>query len=498
MTDVDDYITSVQQLGGEGSKILRAVTAETLKNSDLVRIVSEGMRGVAVLDIPKDYHVVVHCAGGDPSLSDIRQYSESLVDRLVQQAENIGVQPVGFADVVDSATGDLDMITTIAEALRDRSNHHKLAVLNGENAVLGPRVSVDANLTGVMISITKNPDLLQHNITANKENNFAGSLSGIQYAVFDPKGMPVFINADGIGTKTEFYERRSFWGESYYFKGIMDFFAMNMDDASKLGAACMAIAGLIERKGDIPTIGMANYAIEIAMEMGVLSIMPSELMESRISSYRPDIAAYNISGSVVSVIDEERLANPLVPIPGNILVALQSRTPNPRSNGISKLRAAMTDYLGNEWHKEPVGKEFIGYLGTPSTVFYPVFKEMIVAGAAAAVYHMSGGAFDEKLAVPLANANLYVELNELFRPDWRQLALAGANLVSAYDAYGMWHMGNEAFVATSDPIAVEKIAEKHGLNSRPVGEIEQCRDQKIGVCVNTPMGHKLHYSGLEE
>jgi len=84
---------------------------------------------------------------------------------------------------------------------------------------------------------------------------------------------------------------------------------------------------------------------------------------------------------------------------------------------------------------------------------------------------MSGGAFNGKLARPLAKHGLYVELDNLFEADPRELALAFITSPSIKASYGKCPMGNEAFIATDHPHEVIRLANSAGYDARKCGRL---------------------------
>jgi len=484
---INDYINDVIRKGDKGSALLHALCAPTLENQkDLISIISDGMNGLAALNVPEGYNVAVFSAGGNPEEKNLEKHTLSLVKKLVSYAQNIGADPVAFANVVDSNTGDIEMLTVIGNALRKGADKYNLAIMNGENACLGSRVNCEANLSGTMIALfPKGHSAAMNNSQDNQLNLNLGSTSqpfsfkhkGVTYAVFDPEGKPVIINSDGVGTKTDFYER-----SGQYELAINDYDAMNLDDAVKLGAIAKVISGIVETKGFIPMEKIISHAESLAESMDLIAILDEEVVGDRIMGYSESQPSYNISGSVVSVIDEERLKNPLTPKAGESLIAITSMFPGPRSNGNTLKREIMVDMLGYRWHETDVGKLFMQYLGQPSTIFYPVFRELVSKGLASSVYHMSGGAFDGKLAKPLAKHDLYVEVNNLFQPDWRESAIVGRAFMSAESAYATFPMDNEAFITTSDPTeASAMITDFYGLKTMLAGELEHNSQGLTGV-----------------
>jgi len=496
MPTLDEYLEKVIKQGDEGSKLLRAITSPTMKNSEYVEVLEEGMNGMAVLRVPEDYYVVVHSASGDPEKKDLAEHTASLVDKLVEQSEELGATPVAFSDIVDSNTGENDMLTTIGETLRDKANQYKLAIMNGENAVLGSRINpeIQANVSGTMISLIKKDDWEKRKKEFSENELTVPSLFNYEntdYAIFDPKGKPVVINSDGVGTKTEFYERIA-----KYWAAINDFLAMNLDDTIKSGAIAQAVSGVIEIRGSITFSEIERYVKKIGKDIGILCAMQHEPVGDRLVGYRAAADSYNISGSVVSVIDEERLKNPPKPSEGEYLVAIAG-DPNPRSNGITDKRKIARKLFGENYHYTKLGRLFLEFLAEPSTILYPTFKLLIERGIATSVYHMSGGAYNGKLAKPLAKHDLYIKLENLFNPDWRELAIGGASFTSAETAYAKWPMGNDGFITTKDPDAAIKWIKECGLKAKVVGKLEKAVDGKTGVELTAFNGQTIYYSGKD-
>ncbi len=501
MTDqVDEYIATTIRQGDVGSKLLAAKIASTLKNP-LVDIVSSGMNGIAVLRPPKGSLVIVHSMGGDPRKTELREYVNSLVDRLVSGSQRIGAHPIGFGDVVDASSMDLEMISLIGDQLRERASHYHLPIMNGELADLGKRVNCSANLSGTMISI------VQKNNSRIK-NTGIFECEGITYSVFDPRGEAIFSNFDGIGTKTEFYERLM---ENNYDKihcandlacGVEDFIAMNADDTAKLAARLRVLSGVLETRGRIPVELIKEKLKRITSSFNVSGILQHEDMGTRIRGYREHVDTYNISGSAVSTINEERLKNLPKPLEGNSLVAIR-QTPNPRSNGISAKRAVMTKLFGDMWHQREEGQLFLKYLAEPSTILYPLFDTLFKEDLATSVFHNSGGAYNGKLARPLAKHGLYIDLQDkLFEPDWREVALAAYTLTTKA-AYEKWPMGTDGFVSTNNPKGAIALIKERGFDAREVGKLESAKlnssdGQRVtGVRLRAFNGQEVYFSGRD-
>jgi phosphoribosylaminoimidazole (AIR) synthetase len=249
---------------------------------------------------------------------------------------------------------------------------------------------------------------------------------------------------------------------------------------------------------------MEEHAKALGDRLGFAYILQNERMSGRLRGYKPGAPVMNISGSVVSAIDEERLRKPLKPSQGEFLIAIRGK-PNPRSNGITALRKRMIELLGNDWHETELGKMFLEYLSAPSTVFYPVFRDLISKGLVSSVYHMSGGAYNGKLARPISKHNLIArigyqpnsEIQDLFHPDWRHLALSHGTPMQ--NAYGKWPMGNDGFVAVAEENTKEvlKVLESYGLEARVVGKFEAAEAGRTGVELKAFNGETVYFSGKD-
>ncbi len=485
MSTITDYQRDVIDKGDDGSRALAARTVRTLTNSPHVDII-KGVDTFPVLRVPQDYVVAVYNATGDPRPSDPAAHAHSLVDHLALRGQHINAPLQVFANVVDSKTGDLTLINAIGDGLAAGADKYGVAVMNGENAILGAACMIaDANCSGTGIGFMKRADAarLRKDMRVTWNDVTTHHTVGIDYALFDPQGKAVYMNSDGVGTKVLMYQLA---GNPE--KSVWDFAAMNADDASKKAARARVLAANLETSGALPVQAMRAALGQCARECGFTDILHHEDIHGRIRGYWPEGPAYNLSGSLVSTIDEDRLRNPLVPKAGDTLLAIRGR-PTPRSNGITAKREG-AEILGKKWCEKfgvkhwsdtPPGKELLHYLTTPSTVFYPVFEALINDGLVSMVTHMSGGAYNGKLAHVLAKNNLYCEMDRLFTPDAREVMLMNALNKDIVTAHKQFPMGNEGFVATNKPkMTIERIAQ-YGLEANNVGVLQANGDTGIWI-----------------
>ncbi len=493
--DISDYVKTVIKKGDKGSKLLAGICTPTLRNKpEFVQILEEGMNGVVVLKNLSDYVVAVHSAAGDPKERDLERHTASMVERLMYQAINIGARPIAFADVIDSNTGDISLIKLVGNTLVREANSFGISILNGENAVLGRRINpkYQANISGTMISIIPREGFNFLNPINYKQGSY--------YAYFLPEDKAVYINSDGIGTATEFGERAG-----VFHRELRSALAMKLDDTIKLGADAKVVCDVVETRGNIPFHKIWEYKKELAKELGIDYILQRENVGDRLIGYKDGAPVFNVSGSAVSTLDENRLRNPLKPVTEDYVIAVRGN-PNRRSNGIT-LRRDIMNYLGTlwndkseefkEWHKTKQGKMFLEYLIEPSTILYPVFKDLINNDLASSVYHMSGGAYNGKLARPLAKHGKYASLKNMFKPHEIDLYMIGAKGIPIRDAYQSWPLGNDGFITTNNPEEAIALINKHGLEARVVGKIENATPTRQGVRIEAYNGKTLYYSGRD-
>lgn len=505
-TGVDEYLSKVIQLGDEGSDFLNKRCAPTLKNSEFVDVLDSSMGGQRVLRIPDEYYVVVHSAAGDPGKTDLKEHSASLIDRLVEQARVIGATPVAMANVIDASKGERSDLECVVDGMTERANHHKVAIMTGELAILGEDIiTKKANVSGTMISIIPktNPVGMVHTtIVYDMAVPGIFSWNNVQYALFDPGGKAVSINSDGVGTKVKWLEMLRAYNSALY-----DSTAMKVDDSAKSGAKVIVISDTVETTRPVEILNMQEEAKQIGKKLGAKYILQAENVGDRLRSYNGRAVGFNVSGSAVCVIDEDRLRNPLKPGSGEYVIAIRGK-PNPRSNGITSKRKIINEmgkewckkHYVEEWHETFEGKEFLDYLAEPSTILYPVFMDSIKQGLATSVYHMSGGAYNGKFARPLAKNGLFARIEDIFSPNWREMAMVKFANVPMEKAYAQWPMGNDGFITTTNPDEAIKTIQKHGLEARAVGRVETAVDGKTGVelaGIDASNGQNVYFSGRD-
>ncbi len=275
-----------------------------------------------------------------------------------------------------------------------------------------------------------------------------------------------------------------------------------------MGGVVRVSSSLAETRGNVNFEAICRRASRRGEEMGFTAIMQREDVGDRIRGYTS--ATYNISGTVVCTVSDYRLRHPLHPSAGEHVIAIRSKTPNPRSNGLTDKRDAMVAMFGEDWHTKDAAKPFLEYLTSPSVILYPLFRRLTDSGVGKSVCHMSGHSFKKKLAGPFAKEELFVRLENIFPPDERDLAMAraiGSLPKSAARAlpenlYAKWPMNHDGFVTTNNPEEAIKVIEEFGFEARDVGVLEEAKiingKLKTGVelkDIKDSKGENIYFDG---
>lgn len=488
----DKYVTEVIESGDLISNMFAAkLIGPTLKYNSNVKSFSSGMGGLNYAEIPEGWLAVVHSAGGDPRKTDLTDYGNSVVSRLVKQAEAIGAEPICISDVVDMQKADTELAEYLALAMAGAAKEYYVSFVNGEYAILKERVR-DVNVSGTMISKIKQSEL---DLSPGDPISILKTDKD-SYALFDAGNDVIFITSDGVGTKMKDYELLTLLKPAEILeivnRPIEDFYGMTFDDLVKRRAKARVVSGVIETRGDIPVGGMEKYARKRAKELNALGIMQYENLGERISGFGKDGSAFNVGGSVVGTLSRRNISDPPKSGSGNYVIVLRSKNPNPRSNAMTARNEAL-DIIGkdwcekygvNEWWNTPEGGLFLEFVTTPSAILYPVFYKLLESGYATNVYHPSGGAFDGKLAKPLAKQGLIAYLDNLYAPDWRDITLGCALGTTAEDEYRKKTMGNDGIITTKNPIETIKMIESFNFEGKLAGRINK-EGKRTGAVIKT-------------
>jgi phosphoribosylaminoimidazole (AIR) synthetase len=328
-------------------------------------------------------------------------------------------------------------------------------------------------------------------ISAITEDHESGSLrmKDVEFAIFNHENMPIFMNSDGVGTKIEIAERTK------HHTNMHDLFAMLMDDAIKKAAEVKVLSAVYESREKKVLLEslLRNSGKKLAKQTGITFTMQAEKLGERVNGYGDE--PYNLGGTCVSLIDEKALANPPVPKPGNYIVVIRNKdNPTFRSNGITKVREGLKQIYGEEWHMQKFNDHRVGKLaGAPSTVFYPVFRELWGRKFATSFSHMSGGAYEGKFARVFAKYGLYAEISDLFEPPALMQKLVEHYKLAPEEAYRIWNMGNEGYITTARLNDAVGVLRRYGLEGKSVGVVTAAHD-KTGLTIKLKDA-EIYYPG---
>ncbi|MBN1646192.1 hypothetical protein JW868_04095 [Candidatus Woesearchaeota archaeon] len=529
MSREDSYERDVILEGDKGSREFATTYAQTLQQKGIVEHI-ENIGDQNFVRIPEGQWGIAFSSTGNPNQIRPFEHAETLAVKLQLTAMSMrtehfprGVKPIVMANVVDAHSADPDVRKQIESALIGRAlpsrprqdngvEHPVFGIIGGEYAILGDRITLQyqISMNGLMLA-SISPDHLKE-LTGRKVTRAVDNGEVVRekigvhdVIVFNPGNRLVSMGSDGTGTKLELYSRlaQHIQNPAIYGRGADDSAAMLLDDASKSAAQALAIFNHVETTGDsksdIERV-LSERAEDIGRQLGFYFI--NRFNESdRIVGWDPGCPDYNISGSLLSLVDLELLAK-LGPRAGQKLVAVTNKVRSPRSNGITELREVLEQHYGHLWHEKDIGAVVGNYLTTPSTILYGLFRSLLLDGTATAVFHNSGGAYNGKLARPLAVADLHVtlDMNDMFPAPAEALLLAGLRLNDARSAYGKWPMGTEGFVATNDPENVQAFVAKYhpDLESRVVGTLERASRGQTGVTLDFGPDKKVYFSGVDD
>ncbi len=498
-----DYIESVIKKGDEISESLSRLFSTTLQNSPYVDVITQGMNGIAVIRPPENYILVAHTAAGDKNERDIQNHVESMVKSLLEQANLLNAQPIGISDIIDTPFSDKNLIVDeIGQTLKKLADKNNFAILNGEYAICNTvNPEIKANISATMVSLVKTS-------SSTKPAPFhADNSYGFDAIFFDPNQKPVYLNSDGTGTKpNNFYTRNG-----NYHLALYDSVAMKLDDSIKIGATPIIVSDILETNNP-DTISSTSLITNTVIE--IEHSIPHELLYhviihdigNRIIPYKPGETTLNVTGTAINTINEERLINPPKPQPGDYLLYIV-KEPNGRSNGWTSKNEIMKEFgqeiyekyknkikSPQDWHKTLEGKTFLEYLTKPSTILYPLYSQLLEKGLATSFHHLSGGAYNGKLAKPLSKHDLYVYIANLPNPPWIEKALMGMSGMSVKEAYSQWPMGVDGFVTTQKPEEAMRYIKSRGYDTGIAGQLRKAKSRK-GIGIKTPFGKTIYFSG---
>lgn len=296
-------------------------------------------------------------------------------------------------------------------------------------------------------------------------------------------GVTYGLQLDGIGTKTEFYERLN-----DHRGAANNLFAMVVDDAPATGGEVVVVGnildvGVLDEDNPIIVTGMHELAsgLVIASAESETAVIGGEIAElgKRVWGYGD--FNYNWAGvGIVATRKDRRLTGKELKA-GHQLVGLAE--PGFRSNGITDVRNAMEEHYGPEWHQQvesSLGKLTLGNLvQTPATIYARLMRKLQggvrytePAAEITGVAHITGGGQPSKLGrMLLRTDNLGIVIDNPINPPAMMLHVQRLRGFDDKKAHGKWHMGPGMIVATTEPDKVIEEATVHGIEAKRIGQI---------------------------
>ncbi len=293
------------------------------------------------------------------------------------------------------------------------------------------------------------------------------------------RGVTYGLQLDGIGTKTEFYERLN-----QHEGSASNLFAMIVDDAAATGGEVLVVGDVLDvneldEENELIVNGMHQLAegmVRAAHDAGV-AVIGGEIAElgKRVHGYGD--FNYNWAGvGIVATRKDRRLTGEELKA-GHYLVGFAE--PGFRSNGITDVRNAMEEYYGPNWHEqiEPsLGSVTLGSLvQTPATIYAKLMSRLQggvrheePAAEITGVAHITGGGQPSKLGrLLLRTEGLGITIDDPIEPPEMMISVQRLRGFDDRRAYGKWHMGPGMIVATTEPDKV--LAEADG--AKVIGRI---------------------------
>jgi len=311
---------------------------------------------------------------------------------------------------------------------------------------------------------------------------------GVDGALFGAPRLYFCQGVDGVGTKTELYQRyNNHRGTAY------DLGAMVLDDVLRYGGQAYGWSNILDTgKLDNPD-GSPNPTVQMGMRQlaeGLVSASKSAgvpILNGEIAELGASIGGYgdfkyHWGAAAVSVVLKDRVLTGKELRENDIVIGLAE--PGMRSNGITNLRNVLSRLCGPEWHHETIPEISNKPLGEvahlPSTIYHGLVTKL-TGGFNPDVTpqidshgfaHITGGGW-RKLSSLVLGTGLGVRLDDPMQPPALMRFLQHQGNMTDEDAYGTWHMGmGGAIIAPErDVQTILEAAERSGIHAQPVGRL---------------------------
>lgn len=301
-----------------------------------------------------------------------------------------------------------------------------------------------------------------------------------------PLGSCMFMGFDGASTMVEVAQRV----QDYSTIGF-HLMAMLVDDAPVRGGEAALVGSVLDIKSlgtderHLPKIRALAKGLVASADAADTAVINGEIaqMGACISGYGD--FPFTWGGACIWFAREDRLFTGMEIQVGDAVVMF--REPNVRTNGISLPRKVFSQYYGELWHEQPFGGSTLGIELMRAPVIYSRLATHLHGGfagePAARIHgfcHITGGGIVEKMGRLLRPSGLGVQLTRLFSPPplilhcqqlTQQMLAEGTNVVSDFDAYCIWGMGNGMATITPEPDKVIAESAQFGVEAINAGTI---------------------------
>ncbi len=300
-----------------------------------------------------------------------------------------------------------------------------------------------------------------------------------------PKGYFIETSSDGIGTKGIIIDAAKTHHLAAY-----DIIAMTASDITRFGGIPIAFINVfdttsignggdkVSRVYKSAIVGLGKVAKE--NKIVILKGETAQMGDAIGSEIKNSKTKLNWSGVMIGAYHKDKMITGKNLAPGQVIVALKEE--GFRCNGISSMRKALREKFGKEWWKNPKAKQSIKQAAHPSVLYDRYVNtlhgwfnknlkpEINIHG----IVHLSGGAFQEKLAKDvLFPKKLSAELFDLWEPPKIMRECAEWRKITDGEFYEVWHGGQGMLliIEEKDASYAIKRARDFGIKAKIAGKI---------------------------
>ncbi len=322
-----------------------------------------------------------------------------------------------------------------------------------------------------------------------------------------PKGYLIEASTDGIGTKGILHDAAKTHHLAAY-----DIIAMCASDITRFGGVPIIFINVF----DTASIGNAGNKVSMAYKSAIASLGKIAKREKFVilkgetaqmgdaigSEIKDSKTKLNWSGTMIGAYHKDKMITGESLAPDQVIIALKEQ--GFRCNGISSVRKALQIKFGKAWWNNPQAKESIKQAATPS-VLYDLYintlhgwynknfkPEIKIHG----VIHLSGGAFNEKLAKDLLfPKKLSAEINNLWEPPKIMKECAKWRRLTDKEFYEAWNGGQGMLLVVNkeDAVYCIKRAKDFGIRAKITGKITKEKIPQVMISSQLNKGKKIIY-----